>query len=34
VEFHMLDGSHRLPSAAGPIVQAWLHRLCCPEGSE
>jgi predicted esterase len=27
IEFHMLDGGHRIPSAAGPIVREWLQRL-------
>jgi predicted esterase len=27
VEFHMLDGGHRIPSKARPIVDAWLARL-------
>ncbi len=27
VEFHLLDGGHRIPTAAATIVQAWLHRL-------
>jgi phospholipase/carboxylesterase len=26
VEFHMLDGGHRFPSKAGPIVERWLQR--------
>ena len=28
VEFHLLDGGHRIPSAAAPIVQAWIRRVC------
>ena len=28
VEFQMLEGSHRIPSAAGPILQDWLAKLC------
>ncbi len=27
VEFHMLDGGHRFPSKAGPIVERWLSEL-------
>lgn len=27
VEFHQLDGGHRVPSAGGPIVQRWLDRI-------
>jgi predicted esterase len=27
VEFHMLDGGHRFPSKAGPIVEQWLQRI-------
>ncbi len=27
VEFHMLDGGHRFPSKARPIVDAWLQRI-------
>lgn len=27
VEFHMLAGGHRIPSAARPVVQAWLNRI-------
>lgn len=27
VEFHLLDGGHRIPSASKPIVQAWLERI-------
>lgn len=27
VEFHLLEGPHRIPSAARPIVQRWLERL-------
>jgi phospholipase/carboxylesterase len=26
VEFHMLDGAHRFPSKAGPIVERWIER--------
>lgn len=26
VEFHLLDGGHRIPSAAAPIVKAWLEK--------
>ncbi len=25
-ELHLLDGPHRIPSAAAPIIQAWLRR--------
>lgn len=28
VEFHMLEGPHRIPSAAGPILRDWLAKLC------
>ncbi len=27
VEFHLLDGGHRIPSAASPIVQEWIKRI-------
>jgi predicted esterase len=27
VEFHMLEGGHRIPSQAGPLVQAWIARV-------
>jgi len=27
VEFHLLPGRHRVPSKAGPIIQAWLRRV-------
>jgi predicted esterase len=27
VEFHMLEGGHRFPSKAGPIVEKWLSRV-------
>jgi predicted esterase len=27
VEFHMLEGGHRFPSKAGPIVDEWLARI-------
>ena len=27
VEFHMLDGGHRFPSKAGPIVEKWIGRV-------
>jgi predicted esterase len=26
-EFHMLEGGHRFPSKAGPIVDRWLSRV-------
>lgn len=30
VEFHLLDGAHRIPSSAAPLVQAWLERVFEP----
>jgi predicted esterase len=27
VEFHMLEGGHRFPSTAGPIVEKWIARV-------
>ena len=27
VEFHQLDGGHRFPSAAGPLVERWIARV-------
>jgi predicted esterase len=27
VEFHMLEGGHRFPSKAGPIVERWMSRV-------
>jgi predicted esterase len=27
VEFHMLEGGHRMPSKAGPIVEHWIERV-------
>ena len=27
VEFHMLEGGHRFPSKAGPIVEKWMGRV-------
>jgi predicted esterase len=27
VEFHLLDGGHRFPSKAGPIVERWIERV-------
>jgi predicted esterase len=27
VEFHMLDGGHRFPSEAGPLVERWIARV-------
>jgi len=27
VEFHMLDGGHKFPSKAGPIVEPWIERV-------
>ncbi|HKW97818.1 MAG TPA: hypothetical protein VJN43_08785 [Bryobacteraceae bacterium] len=32
VEFHMLEGGHRFPSKAGPIVEKWLRRIIRPAG--
>jgi len=29
VEFHMLEGGHRFPSTAGPIVEKWIARVFC-----
>jgi predicted esterase len=29
VEFHLLDGGHRIPSASRLIVRAWLDRVLC-----
>ena len=29
VEFHMLEGGHRFPSKAGPLVRNWLARILC-----
>ena len=31
VEFHMLDGGHRFPSKARPIVERWRERICPTE---
>ncbi len=31
VEFHMLEGGHRIPSKAGPLVQAWIARVLLAE---
>ncbi len=33
VEYHLLEGGHRIPSAARPIVQAWLERVAGPPGT-
>jgi predicted esterase len=30
VEFHLLDGGHRFPSKAGPIIRAWMDRVFNP----
>jgi hypothetical protein len=27
VEFHMLEGGHRMPSKAGPLVERWMARV-------
>jgi len=27
VEFHLLEGGHRMPSKAGPIVERWIKRV-------
>jgi predicted esterase len=27
VEFHLLDGGHKFPSKAGPIVEQWIERV-------
>jgi predicted esterase len=27
VEVHTLEGGHRIPSAAGPLIQNWLGRV-------
>src|SRR5262249_26834804 len=27
VEFHLLEGGHRMPSVARPIIQGWLQRI-------
>jgi predicted esterase len=27
VEFHLLDGGHRMPSQGGPLVESWLGRI-------
>ncbi len=27
VEFHMMEGAHRFPSKAGPIVEKWMERV-------
>ncbi len=27
VEFHMLEGGHRFPSQAGPLVEKWMQRV-------
>ena len=29
VEFHLLEGGHRFPSKAGPIVERWIQRVFC-----
>jgi predicted esterase len=30
VEFHLLDGGHKFPSKAGPIVEGWIERVFFP----
>ncbi len=30
VEYHLLEGGHRIPSAAAPLVRAWMKRLFAP----
>jgi predicted esterase len=27
VEFHQLEGGHRFPSKAGPLVERWIERV-------
>jgi hypothetical protein len=27
VEFHLLEGGHRFPSKAGPLVERWIARV-------
>ena len=27
VEFHMLDGGHRMPTSARPVVQSWMRKI-------
>jgi hypothetical protein len=27
VEFHMMEGAHRFPSKAGPLVEKWIERV-------
>jgi len=27
VEFHMMEGAHRFPSKAGPLVEKWIGRV-------
>lgn len=31
VEFHLLPGTHRFPSKAGSLIQAWMNRLFAPK---
>ncbi|HYM10355.1 MAG TPA: hypothetical protein VEU62_06470 [Bryobacterales bacterium] len=31
VEFHMLEGGHRFPSKAGPLVERWIERIFTAE---
>jgi predicted esterase len=33
VEFHLLDGGHRFPSKAGPIVEPWIERVFFSAGA-
>ena len=30
VEFHLLDGGHKFPSKAGPMVERWIERVFYP----
>lgn len=32
VEFHLIEGTHRFPSKAGPIVRGWLERIFATDG--
>ena len=27
VEFHLMEGGHRFPSKAGPLVERWIARV-------
>jgi predicted esterase len=31
VEFHLLPGSHRFPSKAGPMIREWMNRVYRPQ---